>query len=193
MKFKYLKHFELPYKNGNIIWSICPYTGHLLKASIPTEKKTNSTIPTKVSLALEYCNNPYLCNLTKEVKVEDDNVKLFNDLNKMHESLLKIGNNRFFLTRLYSSMKNFVFENTIEAISHINRLSPQIAFKHKLCLQRAFLSAKISQSFTSDGVIFIGAFLPTGDMHAWIIENGRQPDYDDRGWINYRPLLAFYH
>jgi len=27
-------------------------------------------------------------------------------------------------------------------------------------------------------------------MHAWIIENNSQPDFEDRAWINYRPLLA---
>ena len=86
-----------------------------------------------------------------------------------------------------------MFDNTNEAITYINSLPPQVEFKHQLCLQRAFLSSKISRGFIDNGVIFIGAFLPTGDMHAWIIENGKQPDYDDRGWVNYRPLLAFYH
>ena len=86
-----------------------------------------------------------------------------------------------------------MFEKTNEAITYINSLPPQVELKHRLCLQRAFLSSKISKSFIKEGVIFIGAFLPTGDMHAWIIENGVQPDFDDRGWVNYRPLLAFYH
>ena len=72
-------------------------------------------------------------------------------------------------------------------------MEKQIELKHQLCLQRAFLASKISKSFEANGVIFIGAFLPTGDMHAWIIENGIQPDSDDRGWINYRPLLALYN
>jgi hypothetical protein len=30
-------------------------------------------------------------------------------------------------------------------------------------------------------------------MHAWIIENGTQPDPQDREWILYRPLLALYY
>ena len=114
-------------------------------------------------------------------------------LSNMHDRLLKIGNNRFYMTRLYSSIKSLMFEKTNEAITYINSLPPQVELKHRLCLQRAFLSSKISKSFIKEGVIFIGAFLPTGDMHAWIIENGVQPDFDDRGWVNYRPLLAFYH
>lgn len=192
MKFKYLKHIELPYCDGNNIWSICPYTGSLLKGN-SVKNANHINIPTKVSMAIEYCNQPYLCKVNNEIKISKGNLKLFANLNKMHNRLLQISNNRFYITRLYSSMKHLMFENTSEAISYINSLPPQVEFKHQLCLQRAFLSAKISKSFTKDGVIFIGAFLPTGDMHAWIIENGSQPDYDDRGWVNYRPLLAFYH
>ena len=192
MKFKYLKHIELPYYNETIVWSICPFTGSLLKSK--TEKNAHQEkIPIKVSQALEYCNQPYLCKVNNEIAISISNVNLFIKLTKMHDRLLKISNNRFYMTRLYSSIKNLMFENTSEAISCINSLPPQVEFKHQLCLQRAFLSAKISKSFIDDGVIFIGAFLPTGDMHAWIIENGKQPDYDDRGWVNYRPLLAFYH
>lgn len=192
MNFRYLKHIALPYYDKDIVWSICPYTGSLLKGS--AEKKPNQeNIPLKVFQALEYCNQPYLCIVNNKIEISSSNVNLTSKLTKMHDRLLKIGNNRFYMTRLYSSLKNLMFENTNEAITYINSLPPQVEFKHQLCLQRAFLSSKISRGFIENGVIFIGAFLPTGDMHAWIIENGKQPDYDDRGWVNYRPLLAFYH
>jgi len=39
-------------------------------------------------------------------------------------------------------------------------------------------------------VLFIGAEIATYNMHAWIIEDNEQPDFEDRVWINYRPLLA---
>jgi hypothetical protein len=61
------------------------------------------------------------------------------------------------------------------------------------CLQRAMLAVKTSESFKKNGVLFIGALLPTSNMHAWIIEAGTQPDVADRDWILYRPLLAFYY
>ena len=192
MNFRYLKHIELPYFDGNSVWSISPYTGSLLKSKpVEVEKKTN--IPKKVSQAIAYCKEPYLCKVNTKINVDNSNEEIFKVLNRKHNRLLKISNNRFYMTRLYSSIKNFIFENTDEAITYINNLPPQVEFKHQLCLQRAFLSSKISSSFIDNGVIFIGAFLPTGDMHAWIIEDGKQPDYDDRGWVNYRPLLAFYH
>jgi hypothetical protein len=58
------------------------------------------------------------------------------------------------------------------------------------CLQRCLSVAKTSSSFQKSGVIFIGALLPLREMHAWIIEDGQQPDNEDRDWINFTPLLA---
>lgn len=52
---------------------------------------------------------------------------------------------------------------------------------------------KTSKTFKKDGILFIGASLPSGKMHAWIIENGIQPDRLDRNWIMYRPMLALYY
>jgi hypothetical protein len=193
MRFKYLKHIELPYYEGDIIWTICPITGSLLKTKMQGAEPRKNNIPLKVSKAIEYCNQPYLCNPNNDVKHQPSEQKLVSKVNKMHEFLLKIGNSRFYLIRLYSSFKDEFFKRTDEAIFQINSLEKQIELKHQLCLQRAFLASKISKSFEANGVIFIGAFLPTGDMHAWIIENGIQPDSDDRGWINYRPLLALYN
>lgn len=72
----------------------------------------------------------------------------------------------------------------------VGGLPDQQVNRTSLCLQRSLLVAKVSQSFKERGVIFVGASLHTGDMHAWIIEDGEQPDAEDRDWVNYRPLLA---
>ncbi len=191
MRFKFLKHVALPYYSGNIIWSICPYTGSLIRGKAII--KTKVSIPVKVSQALQYCNEPYSCKPIKETNHLQVNRNVMSSLNKMHTRLLNIGNKRFYLSRLYSGLKCGLFTSTIEALANINQLPSQKKYKHRLCLQRAFLASKISESFYDKGVLFIGAGLPTGEMHAWIIENGAQPDYEDCSWINYRPLLAFYH
>ena len=193
MKFKYLKHISLPYYDGDVFWTICPITGSLLRTNIHKNEPQKIVIPLKVSRAIEYCNQPYLCYPNNEINPTSAEQNSTIKINKMHERILNIGNGRFYLTRLYSSLKHELFNTTNEAIFHINSIEIQIELKHQLCLQRAFLASKISKSFGANGVIFIGAFLPTGDMHAWIIENGTQPDSDDRGWVNYRPLLAFYN
>ena len=191
MRLKFLKHTKLPFLEKNVIWSICPYTGSLLRDR--NEKVKTNFIPKKVSEALQYCENPFLCKQNSLEAEEYYNDKKLNKLNKLHNNLLKISNNRFLATRLYSSMNVDLFDTTELAIQYINKLELQKQNWHFLCLQRAFLTAKTSKQFSEKGVIFIGAFLPTGDMHCWIIEDGLQPDSNDRGWINYRPLIAFHN
>jgi len=191
MKFKYLKHIELPYNFRESSWSICPFTGALLKSK-PLDE-VPQTIPLKILNALEYCESPYLLKSNHEKHISPIDLTLITSLNKMHERLLKIDNSRFYLTRLYSSIKHDIFDTTSLSMIYINMIPQQIEQRHRLCLQKSFLASKISKGFVENGVLFIGAFLPTGDMHAWIIENDIQPDIEDRGWVNYRPLLAFYH
>ena len=86
-----------------------------------------------------------------------------------------------------------MFENSVEAFDAISKLETHIKNKNDLCLQRSLLIMKTSKSFKKNGVLFVGASLPSGKMHAWIIENGVQPDRLDRNWIMYKPLLAIYY
>ena len=58
------------------------------------------------------------------------------------------------------------------------------------CLQRALTVAKCSKKFKTHGVVLIGAQLPLKSLHAWIVEDGVQPDPEDRQWVNFLPLLA---
>jgi hypothetical protein len=111
-------------------------------------------------------------------------------LNLLHDRLLRIGNNRFLFSRIYAGLQRPMFETTHQAITAISRIPAQKANRTKLCFQRSLLAAKVSKSFAHGGVLLIGAQLATSDMHAWIIEQNTQPDYQDRSWINYRPLLA---
>ena len=83
-----------------------------------------------------------------------------------------------------------MFDSTEQAISKIAELYNAAAGSD--CLQKTLLAAKTSRSFASDGVLFIGANLPTGNMHAWIIEKKTQPDPADRHWISYQPLVAIH-
>lgn len=39
--------------------------------------------------------------------------------------------------------------------------------------------------------MFIGAFLPSVQMHAWVIEDGMPADPHDDNWINFAPVAAF--
>ena len=58
-----------------------------------------------------------------------------------------------------------------------------------LCLPRSVFIATTSRRFKQHGTLFIGAFLPTVRMHAWVVEDGMPADSFDNQWIYYRPVL----
>jgi hypothetical protein len=106
--------------------------------------------------------------------------------------MFALGNTRFLASVFYAGWNVGLFENTRLAFAAVANLPGHKDSTNDRCLQRSLLAAKISKSFKNSGLLFIGAEFSTGEMHAWIIENGEQPDSDDRTWINYRPLLAIH-
>lgn len=60
-----------------------------------------------------------------------------------------------------------------------------------LCLPRAFFARSTSKKFKGHGVMFVGAFLPSVQMHAWVIEEGMHADVWDGNWINFAPVALF--
>ena len=65
---------------------------------------------------------------------------------------------------------------------------PDMRRQHTLCLPRALFIATTSKRFKKHGTLFIGTFLPTVRMHAWVMEDGMQADRYDNQWIYYRPV-----
>lgn len=191
-----LKAVRLPVFSHGSWWSICPYTGSLFKDDYIDEAAIDF-VPDKVERALFYCNNPFSLIPANASKINPKNYFLnrtdqLKALEKMHTRLLNIGNHNFFLSRTYANISKKIFETTEVAMMAISSLPLQIEGDGKLCLQKSLLALKTSKTFKDEGVLFIGAFIPTGQMHAWIIEGDMQPDEKDRFWINFRPLLAFY-
>lgn len=186
-----LKAIRLPFEEDGSWWTICSLTGSLIRH---TQKPAHEfdRIPENVKNALLVCSDPYLCKWThviSEKTYESDSSK-FDALVKMHDRLLRISNRRFLMLKLYASYKQPLFETTYQAMGFISQIPEQLHNREERCLQRSLLAAKTSKSFQEHGVLFIGAMTTNSDMHAWIIENDSQPDHEDRGWINYRPLLA---
>jgi len=116
-----------------------------------------------------------------------------NLLENINQRFFSLGNRRFLASIIYSSLGSRIFENTKIAFSAIAKLPGHMDSLNDRCFQRSLLAAKTSLSFSRHGVLLIGAEFSSGEMHAWIIENGEQPDPDDRTWINFRPLLAIHH
>lgn len=184
----------LPICENGFTWSICPFSGSLLKDP-KIDESIKVDLPNKVKNALHLCYYPYSCKPYDTVfqnKITISRKNRFR-LNLMHRILLLLGNKRFFISRIYSSFHSSLFKDTVEAFICISDIPMQKQHQGELCFQRSLLASKTSRSFQNGGVLFIGALLPTVKMHAWIIENGTQPDISDREWILYRPLLAFYY
>lgn len=181
---------RLPAYINGLWWSVCPFTGSLLKSKNKYDSATR--MPNLVADAKFYCDNPYKVDWTNIPEKLETTTTCINKINKHHQSLLWIGNKNFLLTRLYSSIPNYLVTNSKEAFTFAESIPSQQFMREKLCLQRCMLVAKISKSFKDFGVLFIGANIYSGDMHAWIIENGVQPDHKDRSWVNYYPLMALH-
>lgn len=63
--------------------------------------------------------------------------------------------------------------------------------QRNLCLPRAFFARSTSRRFRKHGAMFIGVFLPSVQMHAWVLEDGMHADYYDNNWVNYAPVAIF--
>lgn len=85
------------------------------------------------------------------------------------------------------------FANAQQAILFYRHIYPSAEEQRRLCLPRAIFAATTSRNFKKRGAMYIGAFLPSTQMHAWIIEDNQQPDMWDNEWICYKPVYMLYH
>lgn len=190
---KMLKAIRLPYLEDKTSWSISPYTGSLIRHNKKLPDLLLET-PGHIVEALKVCSDPYLCKWDSSPPANQVRPEIRCRLELINSRLHFLGNKRFFFSVLYSGISVPLFENTREAFCEIATLPEQVNNRAELCLQRSLLSVKTSNSFKKNkGVLFIGASLSSAEMHAWIIEEGAQPDFQDRTWINFRPLLAYSH
>jgi hypothetical protein len=187
-----MKYVKIPYHDGVSYYEIHPYKGALLQFN---SAGNENMLPKKVSDALHVCEYPYLVSTQKEAMIKPNiNLDTINKINRMHDMFMSMGNNRYYISLLYSRIRKPLFSNTGLAFTAIsNNIDTQIERRNELCLQRSLLAMKTSKTFKKSGVLFIGASLPTGRMHAWVIESNCNPDMQDREWIMYRPLIAYYY
>jgi len=141
----------------------------------------------KVSEALQLCNNPYDLGINKNPTGEPQPVSKI--LRNRARILILLCRFNFFLAQQYASIKGSVFVDSAHAIGYFHLITANDEI-NSLCLPRTLFAAKTSKAFDKEGVIFIGAFLPSRLMHAWIIEKGIQPDPRDNIWHQFRPIAA---
>jgi hypothetical protein len=169
-------------------WYVSPFSGNLIKSThrpLFFDKRSH-----KINSALDLCVDPYGCEWSPERNIVNPSKEVRLQIFNANRLFFQLGNRNFFLSVLYSKIRIPIFEKTQDAFSFIAELDGHKNEIADRCLQRSLLAAKISKSFKEKGVILIGAEISSGEMHAWILEDNCQPDFEDRSWINYRPLLA---
>lgn len=187
LKRKMLRLHKIPYFDGQFSWEISRINGSLMRSEhFHNDKKSFSE---KIAKSIFYINNPYELMCLSKPTNSSIGLKEIDKVYKYNKQLFSLGSNKFILSILYSTLGKNIFENTVDSFSYISKLTDHV-YGSENCFQRSLLAAKISKSFKQKGVIFIGAELSTFNMHAWIIEDNLQPDFEDRVWINYIPLLA---
>lgn len=141
----------------------------------------------KVKDALRFCNEPYLM-LNAQLCLDGAH-KCSEKQKTRVQRMIYLSRVNLFLARQYASYSKPFFNKSSDAINFFHEATPS-SERSKLCLPRSLFAAKTSKSFKDAGVILIGVFLPSRQMHAWIIEDGQQPDPYDNIWHLYRPVAA---
>jgi len=91
------------------------------------------------------------------------------------------------LAYLLSFFRFNCFENACEAAETFKNII-STGNQKILCLPRSIFIATTSKKFKQSGAMFIGVFLPSSNMHAWVIEDGIIADRYDIDWILYTPV-----
>lgn len=89
---------------------------------------------------------------------------------------------------LLSHLRLNVYDDAQQA-SHAFQQATKDKQQKLLCLPRSVFIATTSKRFKEHGTMYIGIFLPSRNMHAWVIEDNLQTDEWDNYWILYQPLI----
>jgi hypothetical protein len=185
-----MRFISLPIQFSEKKYELNPIFGLLLQTDKNYPNK-NVVVPEKIIEALAICMNPY--SLTKpklEIKKKSSHInKLI--LRLYYNLLINVSKYNFGLGTFCSNIGQPVFDNASDSILFFRNEKPG-TIQNNLCLSRSIFAASTSKLFKDKGVIFIGVLLPTTLMHAWIIEDSKQPDQSDNMWINFQPVAALY-
>lgn len=175
-----MPYFSIPIQFQGKTYKIIPCLGLLL------EKKTYrpKRIMSKKAYLLDCVNNPYLLVPT-DLKYEKRDFNVY--IRLYANSLVWLCKYCYPIAYLLSHLRLNVFNDGAEASIAFRRIINNKPQK-LLCLPRAIFIASTSARFKEYGAMFVGVFLPTRRMHAWVIEDGSHTDYFDNEWICYRPV-----
>lgn len=160
--------------------------GCLLYKNASTSITTKIKLPDIANKNIFFITDPY----SLKTNYHDLPIPKVNFLIKGYAKILVWSNKKsFLLSRILAIFRFPVFQDAEQSI----QVFRSFKFKEKqneLCLPRALFVSTTSKKFKKSGTMFIGVFLPTTQMHAWVIEDGLQPDKVDDIWICYQPVAV---
>lgn len=143
----------------------------------------SSVYPTKVKALYKYVENPY--NIKNEIPPKH-NIKVKPWIKLYAHTTIWLYHHCYLGLYLFSKLDLQIFENSVDAADFFCTISPQE--QKVLCLPRSIFMATTSKKFKQHGALFIGVFLPSHQMHAWVIESGVNAYRDDFMWTNFTPI-----
>ena len=173
--------------HNDVVYRLSPFTGDL--CYFPAAKPRFRSLPSKVCKILAQCNDPY--QLESDINpqtffVPPRNIK---HAKLILKRMLMLPSISFYLAWQYSNMNTPLFPDSGSAINWFNAHTLE-SDRDSLCLPRSLFAAKTSIAFRVLGAIVIGSMIPTNSLHAWVIENDRQPDDLDLNWVCYQPIAV---
>lgn len=159
-------------------------TGWLMSKKVYATKSKNDVNNEKAKRILDVVENPFLAkivayNLPPKVHIS---YKI-----KLYASFLIWLYNHFHIGLfLIAKLRLNIFDNSKIAGEIFRMCHPNN--QKRLCLPRSIFIATTSKRFKENGAMFIGVFLPSKHMHAWVIEDGVNPYVNDTIWTNFTPV-----
>lgn len=180
---------KIPIARDGQLYSFEPYSGLLLVRPIEGPYVATRQLPAQIQCNLHMNDHPYHLRQTSSQLTTDIRVRPW--LKLYAHILVRTCRVSFGLARLFAYFRFRVFNNSSEATLAFRKIFPG-QIQQDLCFPRSLFAASTSKKYGVGDVVFIGVFLPTKSMHAWVIEDCIQPDHFDRVWINFQPVAAWH-
>ena len=153
-----------------------------------TVVKEEYSLPTEAVRRLAPVENPFLAKQAEEQKKI---VKPGGFATLYARMLVFLCKHAYVVAHALCHLRLGLFPDAVSAADAF-REATKDKKQNLLCLPRSIFIATTSRRFRQGGAMFIGVFLPSHNMHAWVIEDGVVADRYDKYWILYTPLLMMY-
>lgn len=179
-------HLAISYKEKN--YKFMPLWGFLCCPKRETSSnKLKRYIRKKEKLKrnLDVVSNPYNAHIVRGDRSKETRIPSI--IRWYAKLLVWLYENFYFGLYLLSRLRLNLYDNSVEATDVFCEIIKGKKQK-TLCLPRSIFAATTSKLFSKKGTLFIGVFLPSHHMHAWVIEEDKNSCRYDTKWINFTPV-----